>query len=180
MNTKLVNSVAGVINAALTQNRTAAGIALALESAQLLMSPEKAAELVALRNDALNMRGALSPNGFPRRVPMPLGKDLAPVIEWLLDRVDELEAALGTVYRAEHESIVMGYYRTREAARDHCMTVARRETPGASLEWRTDEPTEDDSPEELFDLGDRDKPFGIGYIVTPLEVPAEYDPDADE
>lgn len=92
MNTRLVNTAAGVILAALTQNRTAAGIALALESAQLLQSPEKAAELVALRNDSLNMRGALSPNGFPRRVPMPLGKDLAPVVEWLLNRVDELEA----------------------------------------------------------------------------------------
>lgn len=49
MNTRLVNSAAGVINAALTQNRTAAGIALALESAQLLMTPETAAELESLR-----------------------------------------------------------------------------------------------------------------------------------
>lgn len=39
MNTKLVNSAASVINAALTQNRTAAGIALALESAGLLTTP---------------------------------------------------------------------------------------------------------------------------------------------
>lgn len=49
MNTKLVNSVAGVVLAAMEQDRTAAGIALALESAQLLMSPETAAELVGLR-----------------------------------------------------------------------------------------------------------------------------------
>ena len=49
MNTRLVNSVAGVINAALMQNCTAAGIAMALESAQLLMSPETAAELKGLR-----------------------------------------------------------------------------------------------------------------------------------
>lgn len=92
MNARLVNTAADVILAALTQNRTAAGIALALDSAQLLQSPEKAAELVALRNDALNMRGVLSPNGFPRRVPMPLGKELTPVVEWLLNRVTELEA----------------------------------------------------------------------------------------
>lgn len=45
----MVNSAAGVINAALTQNRTAAGIALALESAQMLMTPETAAELKELR-----------------------------------------------------------------------------------------------------------------------------------
>ena len=49
MNTRLVNTVAGVINAALTRNRTAAGIALALESAQLLQSPEQARELETLR-----------------------------------------------------------------------------------------------------------------------------------
>lgn len=49
MNTKLVNSTAGVINAALTQNHTAAGIALALESAGLLMGPDTAAELARLR-----------------------------------------------------------------------------------------------------------------------------------
>jgi hypothetical protein len=49
VNTKRVNSAAGVILAAITQNRTAAGIALALESAGLLMSPEIAAELETLR-----------------------------------------------------------------------------------------------------------------------------------
>jgi hypothetical protein len=49
VNTKAINSAAGVINAALTQNRTAAGIALALDSAGLLMTPETAAELASLR-----------------------------------------------------------------------------------------------------------------------------------
>ena len=48
MNTKLVNSAAGVINAALGQDRTAAGIALALESAQLLVAPGTVAELERL------------------------------------------------------------------------------------------------------------------------------------
>jgi hypothetical protein len=47
-------------------------------------------ELVAYQNDALNIRGILSPNGRPRRVPMELGAELAPVVEWL---IDELEAA---------------------------------------------------------------------------------------
>lgn len=49
MNTRLINSAAGVINAALTQDRTAAGIALALDSAGMLMTPETAAELASLR-----------------------------------------------------------------------------------------------------------------------------------
>ena len=40
MNTRRINSAAEVINAALTQNRTAAGIALALESTGFLVTPE--------------------------------------------------------------------------------------------------------------------------------------------
>lgn len=51
MNAKRVNSAAGVIMAALQQNRTAAGIALSLDSAQMLMTPETAAELERLRNE---------------------------------------------------------------------------------------------------------------------------------
>lgn len=58
MNTKLVSSAADVINAALTQNRTAAGIALALDSAGFLTRPHneplakaRAAASVMLRLD---------------------------------------------------------------------------------------------------------------------------------
>lgn len=53
MNTQRVNTAAGVILAALQQNRTAAGIALALESAGLLMSPEAAADIAAVSTDAV-------------------------------------------------------------------------------------------------------------------------------
>lgn len=49
MNAKRVNAAAGVILAAQQTDRTPAGIALALDSAQLLMSPEIAAELERLR-----------------------------------------------------------------------------------------------------------------------------------
>lgn len=55
MNTRSVNSAAGVILAALSQNRTAAGIALALESAGLLMSPEAAADLASVSTDAVGV-----------------------------------------------------------------------------------------------------------------------------
>jgi folate-dependent tRNA-U54 methylase TrmFO/GidA len=50
MNTRLVNTAAGVIMAALTQNRTPAGIALALDSAQMLLTPEMTAELARLQD----------------------------------------------------------------------------------------------------------------------------------
>jgi hypothetical protein len=48
--------------------------------------------LVALQNDALNMRGSLSPMGGGRKVPFPLGETLTPAVDWLIARVAELEA----------------------------------------------------------------------------------------
>jgi hypothetical protein len=48
--------------------------------------------LVALQNDALNMRGTLSPNGEDNKVPFTLGETLTPAVEWLINRVAELEA----------------------------------------------------------------------------------------
>jgi hypothetical protein len=60
--------------------------------------------LIALDNDAQEIRGILSPNGEARKVPMPLGETLAPAVEWLVNRVAELEkaavearAALGSI-----------------------------------------------------------------------------------
>jgi hypothetical protein len=50
-----VNGAAGVILAALEQNRTAAGIALALESAGLLMTPETAADMASVSTDAVRV-----------------------------------------------------------------------------------------------------------------------------
>jgi len=54
--------------------------------------------LVALQNDAMNIRGALSPDGRPRRVPMELGEELLPAVEWLLDQAQQLTALLGTLH----------------------------------------------------------------------------------
>jgi hypothetical protein len=65
VNTKRVNTAADVILAALTQNRTAAGIATALESAQLLMSPETAAELRSLRDRVAELQQELAAKDRP-------------------------------------------------------------------------------------------------------------------
>lgn len=113
MNARRVNAAAGVICASQKQGRTlAAALAAALDAAGMLMSPEMAAELerlrnrvaeleaqrerrrvrlVALQNDASNMRGSLSPNGEARKVPFELGETLTPAVDWLIDRVAELE-----------------------------------------------------------------------------------------
>ncbi|MFD0052978.1 hypothetical protein ACFVHR_04540 [Streptomyces sp. NPDC127168] len=53
MNTRRVNSATGVILAALQQGRVPAGIALALESAGLLMTPETANDMASVSAEAV-------------------------------------------------------------------------------------------------------------------------------
>ena len=69
--------------------------------------------LVALQNDALNVRGALSPNGEARKVPFPLGPTLLPAVEWLIGRVAELEADLAAKAQ-DAEAAVNGWGRARD------------------------------------------------------------------
>lgn len=107
--------------------------------------------------------------------------DATSELEKLRARVAELEAAPLTVYRAAHDSIPMGLYRTAEAAREHCEDMVRCENPpGVDLvfDWIGD----DDDPEEPRELvvqvdGREDV---TGYYVTALTVAAEYDPDGPE
>ncbi|MFM9566157.1 hypothetical protein [Streptomyces turgidiscabies] len=221
MNAKLVNSAAGVINAALTQNRTAAGIAVALESAGLLMGPDTAAELARLRQYAEHKQSreeellatlgqynlVASPDAWalgmtvishlegPHTPSTPEGLEpsLRKLIEQLRARVAELEAAPATVFRASHDSIVVGHYTTCAEARKHCETLVRREHADSdakvSLWWRKDEDTADqpeDGEAELYErvtpnnFGGRSYTGRTGYIVTALELASEYDEEADE
>jgi hypothetical protein len=61
-----------------------------------------------------------------------------------------------TIYRASHDSIVMGLYTTAAEARKHCETLVRREygeTSKVHLWWREDEDTVDqpeDGEQELY------------------------------
>lgn len=81
------------------------------------------------------------------------------------------------VYRASHDAIVMGLYLTTAAARAHCEAEERRaETSESTLDWIEDE---EDGVAELVagtNLGEED----TGYLVTALEIAAEYDPEADQ
>jgi hypothetical protein len=82
-----------------------------------------------------------------------------------------------TIYRASHESIVMGRYTNRNAARKHCETVLRRELgEDVFLGWVPDHGG-DDAPEELCIGEDFEC---SGYVVTPLAIASEYDEEADE
>jgi hypothetical protein len=98
-----------------------------------------------------------------------------------------------TVFRASHDSIVMGLYRTAAEARKHCETQQRREYEGtdttATAWWVEDEDTVD-QPElteaELYEHTQSKVVPGpgltrpTGYVVTALEIAAKYDEGADE
>lgn len=110
--------------------------------------------------------------------------DLRGELERLRGRVAELEAAQGTVFRASHDSIVMGHYTTRQAAMDHVHATLANEEGGdvtARVIWRADDPEVDEPTWEcwLFDaeMAD-DEP--TGYVVTPVEVASAYDEEAAE
>ncbi|MFD7615717.1 hypothetical protein [Streptomyces sp. NPDC059802] len=64
--------------------------------------------LIALQNDALDMRGSLSPNGEARKVPFPLGETLTPAIDWLINRVSELEGDLNAGVNAAIRNAMEG------------------------------------------------------------------------
>ncbi|AQS70890.1 hypothetical protein [Streptomyces pactum] len=123
-----------------------------------------------------------------------MGERMGPVLRRLLDaeaRVAELEAAPRTVYRASHDSIPMGLYRTAAEARKHCETELLRKYPEtAKVEhwWSEDEDTVDQPEDGEAELFAHVTPRGMepgrtwltGYVVTPLEVASEYDAEADE
>ncbi|WAL93925.1 hypothetical protein [Streptomyces sp. Je 1-369] len=95
-------------------------------------------------------------------------------------------------YRAEHpdSGITLGTYASRKVARRHCETVARRENPVATFEWRPDGPWregDDGGPEpgeseELYEYGTHESSTWnpTGYVVTPVEIASAYDEEADE
>lgn len=102
-------------------------------------------------------------------------------LETLRARVAELEAAQDadtTVYRAQHDTIVCGYYTNRTAARAHCEAEIRRNIPGASLDWIADDEDEEDGVAELVAAFGEDE-RSTGYVVEPLTAQAAYDAEAD-
>jgi hypothetical protein len=176
VNTKAVNSVAGVILDAQTKDRTPAGIALALDAAGLILTPEIAAEVNRLRDRLTEYQRPADE--------APIAFALTPKAE--LGEKDTREGestspATLTIYRAEHDSgIPLGLYTTEAAARAHCEATASHEHPGSvalSFDWIDDE-SEPEEPRELTVTIDGDEET-TGYIVTPLTVASEYDAEAD-
>lgn len=99
-------------------------------------------------------------------------------LEALRARVAELETAPATVFRASHESIVMGLYTTAAAARAHCEAEERyswAKFEDLSFDWIEDE---EDGVAELTATVDGEE-CSTGYIVTALEIASAFDEEAD-
>jgi hypothetical protein len=92
------------------------------------------------------------------------------------DEDEPAEALPLTVFRASHDSIMMGLYTTAAEARKHCETELRREWPNSLLDWIEDE--EDGVAELVAESADGET--ATGYVVTALEIASEYDGEADE
>lgn len=98
-----------------------------------------------------------------------------------LDNGSATEAPPLTVFRASHDSIVMGLYTTAAEARAHCVAEERCTwAKGAApvFDWIEDE---EDGVAELVTVDeDGETETVTGYVVTALEVAAKYDEGADE
>lgn len=87
------------------------------------------------------------------------------------------------VYRAAGNTIGIGLYTTPGAARQHCEVLVSREYPAdvtVVFDWLADEEDGALAVAELVVQVDGGDEVTTGYTVTPLEVAAAYDPDADE
>ncbi|WP_435643395.1 hypothetical protein ACR9VJ_18280 [Streptomyces sp. H49] len=134
----------------------------ALESAQLLQSPDTAAASERLRVALESTKRGLR---WQRA--------------WTAELKRQLETAENpviTVHRAAWDSMPLGLYARHGAARAHCEAHARRDLPTAAFDWIEDE---EDGVAELVATVDGQE--GVtGYTVTALEVASEYDEGADE
>ncbi|WP_406078726.1 hypothetical protein OG337_28985 [[Kitasatospora] papulosa] len=68
--------------------------------------------------DALSMRGSLSPNGEASKVPFELGPTLTPAVDWLINRVAELEATLADATEPDVDGAGRTYQEYNPGSRD--------------------------------------------------------------
>ncbi|MFI7014422.1 hypothetical protein [Streptomyces sp. NPDC050164] len=175
----------------------------ALESAQLLQSPETAAELEssplawAEQLDAKSLDNFLITLGSATEHE-PMDEAIEQIHEVIRSFREALTGADGitrriaptqalrdgdqdkapalVIYRASWDTMRLGRYTTDAEARKHCEDHARRDLPSAVFDWIEDE---EDGVAELVATVDGDE-GPTGYTVTALEIASKYDPEADE
>lgn len=85
------------------------------------------ARLAAAESDLLNVRGILSPNGHPRRVPMELVPTIAPAVEWLVGEVERLREQAVADEDAENAASCAQDTRIRELEQENALLRAARD-----------------------------------------------------
>lgn len=147
-------------------------VVFALGGAQLLQSPESAAE-DAIRHQRTGV--ALTVARLRDRA-----RDIWTPAD-LLALLDEMDAAPLIVYRAECDTIPLGTYQSREAARDHCRVQMERAEPDrVGLHWVPINDDEPDGQEELACIDADGVAVATDFFVTPITVPAAYDSEGDD
>ncbi|MFD5041998.1 hypothetical protein ACFWNI_33650 [Streptomyces sp. NPDC058377] len=208
MNMRHITAASQVILAAQKRGTTlAAPLAMALEAQQMLRLPSAADDPekdTAAPAGATSIPGTILVAVARALREQPTGAQLlegldelgelsvcdgepAEIASWVaalchLVHLDNIPAAPTVVYRAEHDAIVAGLYTTAEAAQQHCEALVSREYPASAavvFEWCVDE-DDVDRPGLELDVRVDGEHVSTGYTVTPLEVAAAYDPDADE
>ncbi|MGW2533545.1 hypothetical protein ACWCTD_03505 [Streptomyces sp. NPDC001499] len=127
------------------------------------------ARLVALQNDALSMRGSLSPNGEASKVPFELGPTLTPAVDWLINRVAELEVALADATEPDVDGAGRTYQEYNPGSRD------LRSGADAARRMIADRQTAEDPHDSPLHHGyalSRDLPEVDSYRSVPLPAPA--------
>lgn len=108
-NTVACDQVRDMLVSAERENRTLRARVAELEAQR----DRRRGRLLALQNDALAMRGSLSPNGGDRKVPFELGETLTPVVDWLIARVGEQQQRIDELVQQRDDLLVEDAIRER-------------------------------------------------------------------
>jgi hypothetical protein len=83
-------SLSGYIAASIESSRDVPALIAEVERLNAKVERDHV-ELRDKRTDLLNVRGILSPNGYPSKVPMPLVPTVAPAVQWLVAEVERYQ-----------------------------------------------------------------------------------------
>lgn len=178
MNTRGVNALAGVIQAAMQTRQTAAGIAMAVEAAGMLQSPETAAEMVELRKRVAEI-DARRLGDLSSLMSIRCGKPTHPV--WLTARTDRRGCPWCRLAELERLQQPVGrtvYLADYDGAEDGPKIFASLDAAKAWVEeWSTGDTWDwfdlDGVHEQWTCDADSDRPTNRGNgTVTPLVMPA--------
>ena len=123
--------------------------------------------LVDAESDLLNVRGILSPNGYPRRVPadVEMVPAVAPAVQWLADEVDQLRATPPAVELSDRQ-LLAAVHRWARTHGWHATWIGWANAPWAGdatavVEWDHEELTVRRRPDA--EVG-RQWPSGLGSV----------------